>query len=127
MPEELPAELREFVAAKFGSAEQLDIFVLLFRHAERGWSPEQVAAELGMAPQSAGMRLYLLASAGLLVAGGGAEAIYQYVADPGLDPLARWTEAVYATRRDELHRIVSAAPRPDPAQHFADAFKWRKP
>ena len=124
---EIPAELREFLAAKFGSPEQVDVFLLLHRRPERGWTPADVAAELGMAPQSAGMRLFLLASSGLLGAGGGAEAVYQYVPDPALDSLAALLAQVYATRREELYAVVTNAPAPDPAKQFADAFRLKKP
>jgi hypothetical protein len=105
----------------------VDVFLLLHRRQERGWTPAEVAAELGMAPQSAGMRLFLLASSGLLGAGGGAEAVYQYVADAALDPLAALLAQAYAARREELYAVVTNAPRPDPAKQFADAFKLKKP
>ena len=102
------------------------MFLLLHRTADRGWTPAEVAAELDMAPQSAGMRLFLLASSGLLGAGGGAEAVYQYVADPALDALAAALAAAYADSPDQIHALVTDAPRPDPAKQFADAFRLKK-
>ena len=124
---DIPSELREFLASKFGSPEQVDVFLLLHRRAERGWTPAEVGAELGMAPQSAGMRLFLLASSGLLAAEGDAEAVYRYVADPALDALAALLAEAYAEQRQELYAVVTNAPRPDPARQFADAFKLKKP
>ena len=80
-----------------------------------------------MAPQSAGMRLFLLASAGLIEATGGREPEYRYAASPGLDQLAGLAAAAYDANRDALYAIVGGKPAPDPVRQFADAFKLRKP
>jgi hypothetical protein len=120
-------ELAEFVAAKFGSPEQLDVFVLLYRNAERLWTPSEVAETLGMAPQSAEMRLFLLSSTGLLASSGSRDPEYQYVAEPTLDLFARLLVQAHARERGELYAIVDGARRVDPVRRFAEAFKLRKP
>jgi hypothetical protein len=119
--------LREFVVAMFGSPEQLDVFVLLHGDPGRAWTPAQVAATLGMASESAGMRLFLLSAAGLLEASGGAAVEYRFASDPALAPFAQQTAAAYAADRGQLYALVSGGSRPDPARRFADAFKLRKP
>ncbi|MGH7337910.1 MAG: hypothetical protein ACREI7_10045 [Myxococcota bacterium] len=124
---QITPELREFVAAKFGSPEQVDVFLHLYRHADKEWTAAQVAAALGMAPQSAGMRLFLLSSTGLLAVSGGAEAVYRYQREPALDLLSDLLERAHAAARDELVDILSGESRPDPARQFADAVRLRKP
>lgn len=112
--------------SKFGSPEQIDVFVFLYEHPDRDWAPEQVGEALGMAPQSAGMRMFLLASAGLLAGSDRGEARYRYVPNPVLDSLARQIAGIHASRREQLYEVVTEASRPDPARQFADAFRLRK-
>ena len=118
-------ELVEFLRSKFGSREQLDVFVLLQRTSDRDWSPAEVAAALGTAPQSAGMRLFLLASANLIAAGGSPDLRYRYLAEPALDVWASLIADAYAHDRQELYAAIGGTA--SPGQQFADAFDLRKP
>ena len=120
-------ELREFVTTKFGSPDQLDVFLLLYRSPERSWSPNEVAAELRVAPQSAGMRLFLLASAGLLTSSGSPELRYAYAPDPALDHWARLVSEAWHADPAGLYALLPGGQPADPARQFADAFKLRKP
>lgn len=101
--------------------------MLLYRQSGRDWSPAEVAAALQVAPQSAGMRLFLLASAGLLAASGSPDIRYSYVADPALDLWARLISEAYDQDRRGLYALVPGGASADPAKQFADAFKVRKP
>jgi hypothetical protein len=124
---ELAPELVELLLSKLSSIEQVDVFVLLFRSAERDWSPQEVAAALNVAPQSAGMRLFLLSSAGLLAASGsGASQRYAYVHNPALDSIADMVAQTHAAERPALAALLSPSPG-SPAQLFADAFRLKKP
>ncbi len=107
--------------------EQIDVFVLLFRAPDRKWSPQEVATALGMAPQSAGMRLFLLSSVGLLASAGSADVQYWYISTPALDALAKEISEAYESQRVALAAIVGGATAGTPAHHFADAFRVRKP
>lgn len=101
--------------------------MLLFQSPERVWSSQEVATALGVAPQSAGMRLYLLTSAGLLSAiGGGAAVHYQYAPDPALDALGSAIAAAHKADRSAVAEVV-APPAGSPARLFADAFRLKKP
>lgn len=121
-------ELREFITTKFGSPDQLEVFLLLYRSPHRDWSPNEVAEQLGVAPQSAGMRLFLLASAGLLTSSGSPRQLrYSYSPDAALDPWSELVAAAWDRDRGALVALLSGAPAPGPAAHFADAFKLRKP
>jgi hypothetical protein len=124
---EPPPELAEFLISKFTAIEQVDVFVLLFRSPERVWSSQEVATALGVAPQSAGMRLYLLASAGLLAASGGGAAVqYRYAPDPALDALGRAIANAHKADRSAVAAVVSP-PADSAARLFADAFRLKKP
>jgi hypothetical protein len=125
---ELTPELAEFLTSKFSSIEQVDVFVLLFRSVDqRTWSVQDVASALDVAPQSAGMRLFLLTSAGLLVAGGsGAATSYAYAANPGLDAVATTIADMHSTDRSAIEALLSPVPG-SPARLFADAFRLKKP
>ena len=124
---ELTPELVELLTSKFSSIEQVDVFVLLFRSAEREWSPQEVAAALAVAPQSAGMRLFLLSSAGLIAASGsGASPRYAYVPNPALDAIAGMVAERHEADRPALVSLFSPSPG-SPAQLFADAFRLKKP
>jgi hypothetical protein len=127
MPD-VPPELREFLASRFSSIEQVDVFVLLHRSPERQWSPQDVAGALGVAPQSAGMRLFLLSSAGLLASSGDRDVRYWYAAAPALDDVARVIDDAHRDDRAALAAVFGGPPAAaDPAQVFADAFRLKKP
>lgn len=71
------------------------------------------------------MRLFLLASAGLIVFEATGVPRYRYT--PGeADGLLGELETVYGTNRDEVVALVEAPAPPDPIRSFADAFKLRK-
>jgi hypothetical protein len=123
----LPSELREFIASKFSAPGQLDVFMLLYREAARSWSPAEVASALGIAMQTADMRLFLLASASLLTPESGAELRYSYAASPTLDRFARLLLEAYEADPQALEAVITGEPPSDPVKQLADAFKLRKP
>lgn len=124
---DLAPELAELLISKFTAIEQVDVFVLLFRSPDREWSTPEVATALGVAPQSAGMRLYLLASSGLLTASGdGSQVQYRYVPDPALDSVGRAIADAHRADRAGLAAVV-APPATSAARLFADAFRLKKP
>jgi hypothetical protein len=123
----LSPELQEFVVTKFSSLEQLDVFVLLYRSLPRRWGVEEVANELGIAPQSAGMRLFLLSSAGLATATEGTPMRYHYEGTEVLDPVAQVLSELHSTSRPALSALFSGPATASAAQLFADAFRFRKP
>ena len=121
----ISAELREFVAAKFGSTDQLDVFVLLYRQSEKWWTPDEVGTALDVAPQAAGMRLYLLSSAGILTSDGAADVRYRYASSPLIDVFASAVVNAYDTDRQQTYSIISGTTA-DPVKQLADAFRLRK-
>ena len=101
------------------------MFVLLFRDPDRQWTPQEVADALGIAPQSAGMRLFLLGSAGLLASSGDRDVSYRYTPTPALDFIGQAISDAHADDRDELAATLGGSGG-SPATVFADAFRLRK-
>lgn len=71
------------------------------------------------------MRLFLLASNGVLVFEGAGVPRYRYAADAETDRLVTELAEVWSERRASLANIVEGAGR-DPLQSFADAFRLKK-
>lgn len=124
---EFAPELRQFVVSSFSSLEQVEVFLHLFRSAERLWTVEEVGEALEMAPESVGMRLYLLGVSGLVVGEGSPVARYRFNPTPGLGQLTRMLERVYEEDRQALLDLIGGSGSSTPARHFAGAFRLRKP
>lgn len=71
------------------------------------------------------MRLFLLASNGILSFEGSGLPRYRYVSEPTADGLIGELDEVYDQNRDAVFAIVGA-PAQDPLRSFADAFKLKK-
>jgi len=64
---QITEELRVFLRGRLTSADQIEIVLLLQASEARSWTASEVSQALGMAPESAAMRLFLLASQGLIL------------------------------------------------------------
>lgn len=115
--------LQNLLQQRLPSIEQIEIVLLLRRDRTKAWSAPEVAEELRMPQEAAAMRLFLLASSGVLSfeAAGGAPR-YRYAgADEALvDELAE----AYESDRNSVAGAIGAPP--DPIRSFADAFKLKK-
>lgn len=122
-----PSEaLKNFVQQRLTTVDQVDIVMLLMKEPSRSWTAAEVAAAVGTAAQSAAMRLFLLASAGVILFEPAATPSYQYVADdPATDALLHQLAALYDEDREAVAALVENRP-PDPIRSFADAFKVKK-
>lgn len=115
--------LQSFLQQRLPSIEQIEIVLLLRGDRSRAWAAPEVAQELRMPPESAAMRLFLLASSGVLSfeAAGGAPR-YRYA---GADEaLVNELAEVYENDRAGVAAAIGAPP--DPIRSFADAFKLKK-
>lgn len=122
---QLTHELRAFVKDRFSSADQIGIVLLLLQDPERSWTTSEVADRLKMAPESTAMRLFLLASAGLIAFEPAGVPRYRYAAtDETTDRLLHELVPVFAGNTEEVLRIIAAA-EVDPIRTFADAFKLK--
>ncbi|HYI12262.1 MAG TPA: hypothetical protein VEK57_24630 [Thermoanaerobaculia bacterium] len=60
------AALRNFLQQRLSSIDQIGIVLLLMGDPARAWTAPEVAAAVGTPQESAAMRLFLLASGGLI-------------------------------------------------------------
>jgi hypothetical protein len=114
--------LAAFLQQRLASIEQIEIMLLLRSDRTRAWPATDVAQALKMPPEAAAMRLFLLASAGLLNFEPAGVPQYRYIGaeEELLDELAE----VYEASRADVAAAVGAPP--DPIRSFADAFRLKK-
>lgn len=118
--------LRDLLQQRLTTTDQIEIVLLLRRNPGRSWAASEVAAELRSAPESAAMRLFLLASSGLVLFEAAGLPRYRYEpADAALDALLAELDTVYADDPVAVTAIVGAPP-PDPIRSFADAFRLKR-
>jgi hypothetical protein len=123
------ADLREagnFVAEFIGTAEQLEVLLLLHAEPGRGFTASEVSQRVYTVPAAALLRLDELATAGLLSSDGAADPRFRYAPASGtldrrVDTLAR----AYRADRVAVVRLIYGRPR-DPMQSLADAFRIRR-
>jgi hypothetical protein len=99
--------------------------MLLRSDPARSWTAPEVAAALGSAPESAAMRLFLLASGGLIAFEPSAIPRYRYATvDADTDAMLQELSEALSEHRDAVIAAVQS-PR-DPIRSFSDAFKLKK-
>jgi len=117
--------LRNFLEQRLSSLEHIEVVLLLRRDPSRSWTAPEVAAALGSAPETAAMRLFLLASGGLIEFEPAGIPRYRYNGtDATTEATLQELSEVFASNREEVAAVV-AAPR-DPLRSFSDAFKFKK-
>lgn len=117
--------LKDFLQQRLSSIDQIAIVLLLMRDPTRAWTAPEVAAAVGTPQESAAMRLFLLASGGLITFEAAGMPKYRYVGgDAGTHALLSDLAALYESDREAVAALVGAPP--DPLRSFADAFKLKK-
>ncbi|HEX8252142.1 MAG TPA: hypothetical protein VF846_03255 [Thermoanaerobaculia bacterium] len=115
-----------FIRERLPSLEQIEIVLLLRRESERGWTAPEVSQNLGTPPESTAMRLFLLASNGVIVFDGSSGLPrYRYSAGASEGDMVELAQ-VYEDDRGALVALVGGPVAPDPLRSFADAFKLKK-
>jgi hypothetical protein len=122
----VPEHLQRFIRERLPSIEQIEIVLLLRGDAARAWTALEVSERLGTPPESTAMRLFLLASNGVLAFESSGVPKYRYAAvDQATDELVDELAQTHEERRDALYELVGAPTR-DPLRSFADAFRLKK-
>lgn len=117
--------LQSFLQQRLASIEQIEIVLLLRKDRDRAWSATEVASSLGTPPESAAMRLFLLASAGLILFEPAGVPRYRYAAsEPEVEALLTELQDAYENDRASVGSAIGAPA--DPIRSFADAFKLKK-
>lgn len=126
MASALSETLERFIRERLPSSEQIDIVLLLRADPERAWSAPEVSQQLGTPPESTAMRLFLLASNGVVAFdGSGGIPRYRHTSNPESNALIDELAAIYETRPGDIYDVVGAPAR-DPLRSFSDAFKLKK-
>ena len=117
--------LKTFLEQRLSSLDQIEVVMLLRADPARSWTAPEVAAALGTAPETAAMRLFLLASGGLIAFEPSAIPRYRYASvDVETNSMLQELSEVLAANREAVMAAVET-PR-DPIRSFSDAFKLKK-
>lgn len=125
VPGSISESLSQFIRDRLPSLEQIEIVILLRRDSARAWTAPEVAGSLGTPPESTAMRLFLLASNGVVVFDGSSGLPKYRYAAAGNELIMDELQRTYDERREALVALVGGAPA-DPLRSFADAFKLKK-
>lgn len=124
MASALSENLERFIRERLPSTEQVEIVLLLRAEPERAWSAPEVSQRLGTPPESTAMRLFLLASNGV-VTFDGTGGVPKYRHNPADQALIDELAEVFEARPGAIYDVVGAPTR-DPIRSFSDAFKLKK-
>ena len=125
MPNALSPALEQLIRERLPSKEQVEIVLLLRANRDRSWTAPDVSRELGTPQESTAMRLFLLASNGVVLFEGSGVPAYRYAGSGEMDVLLEELAQVRAERPEALVGVVDGA-APDPVRSFADAFKMKR-
>lgn len=125
---ELAPDLRRFIGTNIPSVPYLEAVLLMRADPQHHWSPSEMAARLYIGEAQAAALLDVSVDAGIAVRAPGSQShvLYQPAAPElaeVLDRLAAHYAADVVTVATLIH---GRAPETNPAQQFADAFRWRK-
>lgn len=124
---ELTEDVRKLLAERITSVEQLEILLLLHRHAGQAWSARRVSDEIRTSEPSAAARLSDLELHGLLTSDEeGGERLFRFdPATEGLRSTVKNLADAYAERRYTVIDIIFSKPI-DRLRLYADAFRIKK-
>jgi hypothetical protein len=122
----IPDTVRAFILSSIDSIEQLEVLLLLRKHATREWTVAGVSAIVKTNPRSIAARLVVLHRLKLVAKrSDGAEELYTYAPDPvqriAVDGLAQY----YAYHSTRFVELIYSKPI-ESARLFAEAFRLRK-
>jgi hypothetical protein len=124
--DDLPADVRAFIADQVASVVQLETLLMLHRSTERDWGADEVARELGIDRGWAEGQLETLCRQGLAVgADAGGARRYRYGAAAPVRPTVDGLAKAYAERRVTVIGLIFAKPA-DALRAFSDAFRIRR-
>lgn len=126
MPDNIRADLRDFIVNEVSSIAQLELLLLLHQDARKDWSAEDAARALYTAADATAALLEGFKNRGLAVIADNAPARYRFAArSPEQEQLIRDLAELYKTRRVTVINLIYAGPE-HKLRSFADAFRLRK-
>jgi hypothetical protein len=126
--EGLSTEVKQFLRDHIQSIEQLEILALMRPQPEREWTAKAIYEAILSNERSIESRLQIFVEKGLLAAAVGDVAKSYRYAPRGeqLDQMVQGTLQAYRERRVMVIETIFR-PEQDPAQSFADAFRFKQP
>ena len=125
MSEDVPLELRTFIAEHIGSIAQLELLILLASDTKKLWTAEEAAKALYTAADMTYGLLEAMRVRGLLEADGGSERYRFAPKNPAWETLVRNLDRLYKERRLTVINLIYAGPV-EKLQSFANAFRFRR-
>jgi hypothetical protein len=125
MPDEIRADLRDFIVNEIGSIAELELLLLLYREPQKVWSAQEAAKALYTAEDATAAQLESFRARGYAAID--AEGTYSFTArSPDQHQLIADLAQLYQTRRVTVINLIYAGPV-QKMKSFADAFRLRKP
>jgi predicted transcriptional regulator len=124
--EDIPPEVRAFIADHLGSVVQLETLLMLHEAPDRAWTAEDVASSLRIDPAWAEAQLATLRDDGLAKSDEGTPGHFRYAPRDAATRAAVDALAVtYSERRVTVISLIFSKPA-DNLKAFSDAFRLRK-
>ena len=123
----LSTEVKQFLRTHIQSLEQLEILALMRPEPDRAWTAKSVFDIILSSERSIERRLRAFTEMGLLATIAEAPQAYRYAPRTAeLDSIVAETLQAYKLRRVMVTETIFR-PEQDPAQTFADAFRFKQP
>ncbi len=127
MPDDIRADLRDFIVNEISSIAQLELLLLLHKDSAREWTAEDAARELYTSAEAMAALLEGFRARGYVIATGSPRVCYRFAPHvPEVEQLVRDLAQLYQERRVTVINLIYAGPV-HKLQSFADAFRLRKP
>lgn len=126
MSDEIPSELRNFIAEHIHSVAKLETLLLLKDNPQRSWTPGDAARAIYIAETPTAALLAELQASGILVPAESPPGAYRYDPKNPLAPLIDELARFYQERRVTVITLIHSAPV-DKLRTFADAFRFTRP
>jgi hypothetical protein len=124
MPDEIRADLRDFIVNEIGSIAELELLLLLLREPQKAWSAQDAAKALYTAEDATAALLENFRTRGFANADAGRYTFAPRTAEQ--QQLIADLAQLYQTRRVTVINLIYAGPV-QKLKSFADAFRLRKP
>lgn len=126
MPDNIRADLRDFIVNEVGSIAQLELLLLLHQDARKDWNAEEAARALYTAADATAALLEGFRARGFVTVSDTQPPRYQFASrKPEHEQLVRDLAELYQTRRVTVINLIYAGPE-QKLRSFADAFRLRK-
>ena len=127
MADDIPDDLRAFIAEQIHSVAKLEALLLLYENPQRSWTAGDAARAIYIAETPTAALLAEMHASGILVASDSPPDSFRY--EPRSEQLAglvRDLAKFYSERRVTVITLIHSAPV-DKLRTFADAFRFTRP